>query len=284
LGHEGSGKVVEVGPGVRRVRHGDHVVLHWVKGQGIDADAPTFRRNGTTVNAGWVTTFNEHSIVSENRLTPIPADVPLDVACLFGCAVTTGLGIVFNDAAVKPGQSLVVFGVGGIGLNVVQGAALVNADPIVAVDVHEHKLQQATAFGATHTLDAHCADLEATLTALSQGRGFDVAVETTGQAGVFQTAFAVTAKTGKTVMAGVQDRRQPMIFNPYALHFGRQLIGSHGGGTQPDGDIPRYLQLYQRGKLKLEEQITHRFGLNDINDALDIVRQGSAGRCLLVMS
>ncbi len=144
LGHEGTGYVEEVGHGVRKVKPGDKVVLHWMKGSGIDANPANFTSHaGHHINAGCVTTFSEYTVVVENRLTKIPATTPGDIAALLGCAVTTGLGIVFNNAQLKPGQSIAVFGVGGVGLNVIQGAALVNAYPIVGIDLVDSKLQWA---------------------------------------------------------------------------------------------------------------------------------------------
>ena len=284
LGHEGSGTVVETGPGVRKVKAGDRVVLHWIKGPGIDSAPPRFKWNGTAVSAGWVTTFSEYTVASENRVTPIPGDVDFDVACLLGCAVTTGLGIVFNDADLKPGQSIAVFGAGGVGLNVVQGAALVNAYPIAAVDLHDVKLQWASDFGATHTVNVNRASPEEVLTELSGGRGFDVVVDVTGVASVRQTAYNLTSNTGRTIFAGVPDHRETITIDSFPLHFGRKVSGSHGGDTRPDVDIPRYIQLYKLGKLKLKEQITHRYTLDEINQALETVKRGEAGRCVITLS
>src|SRR6266496_257532 len=159
LGHEGGGVVLDIGPGVTQVKKGDHVVMHWRKGVGIQSKAPQYRWNGRTVNAGWVTTFNECAIVSENRLTPIPKDVPFEIAALMGCAVTTALGLINNLAQLKIGQSIAVLGCGGVGLNVVQGAAMVSADPIIAVDLYDHKLELARSFGATHLINTSRADL-----------------------------------------------------------------------------------------------------------------------------
>ena len=130
LGHEGGGVVLDVGPGVTQVKKGDHVVMHWRKGAGIQSKTAKYRWNSHVVNAGWVTTFNERAIISENRLTPIPKDVPFDIAALMGCAVTTALGLINNLAQLKIGQSIAVLGCGGVGLNVVLGAAMVAADQI----------------------------------------------------------------------------------------------------------------------------------------------------------
>jgi S-(hydroxymethyl)glutathione dehydrogenase/alcohol dehydrogenase len=284
LGHEGAGIVEVIGPGVRKVKPGDHVVMHWVKGPGIDSAPPRFSRNGKTVSAGWVTTFSERTVVSENRVTGIPDDMPFDVAALLGCAVTTGLGIVFNNAGLRPGQSIAVFGVGGVGLNVIQGAAMVSAHPIVAIDLHDNKLEQAAAFGATHIFNSSNGDAHEYLMELSEGNGFDATVDVTGNNGVRQTAYDSTENTGKTIFAGVPYVDEQITIDSFPLHFGRRMIGSHGGETKPDVDIPRYVQLYKLGKLKLDEQISRRFGLDDINDAVETVRSGEAGRCLISMT
>lgn len=283
LGHEGAGVVIDVGPGVRKVKIGDHVVLHWIKGPGIDSAPPRFDWDGTMVSAGWVTTFNQYTIASENRVTPIDADIDLEVASLLGCAVTTGLGIVFNNAGLMPGQSIAVFGVGGVGLNVLQGAALVNADPIVAIDQHENKLERAMTFGATHTINASEENPLAILKELVGTGGFDVTVDLTGSAAVREVAYETTSNTGKTVFAGVPHHQERITIDSFPLHFGRRIFGSHGGETKPDVDIPRYLKLYQSGKLSLKEQITHRFSLDDINQAVDVVKQGMAARCVISM-
>jgi S-(hydroxymethyl)glutathione dehydrogenase / alcohol dehydrogenase len=282
LGHEGSGTVVEVGPGVKKVKPGDRVVMHWIKGTGIDSEPPRFSYQGKTLSAGWVTTFSENSIVSENRLTPVSGDAGFDVLALLGCAVTTGLGIVFNNIGLKPGESIAVFGVGGVGLNVVQGADLVNAYPVVAIDKSAQKLEFAKKFGATHTVNVESDDVAAVLSELSNGRGFDAVVDTTGVNTVRQAAYEATYNKGSTVFCGVPFAGDRMSIDSFPLHFGRRIIGSHGGDTTPDVDIPRYLDLYRLGKLKLDELISARFPLAEINRAIDLVKDGrTCGRCLL---
>jgi len=265
LGHEGSGVVVEVGAGVRKVKKGDTVVLHWMKGSGIDSEPPRFGK----VSAGWVTTFSDYTIASENRVTKIPDDIPLDVACLLGCAVTTGLGIVFNNANLKPGQSIAVFGCGGVGLNVIQGAKLVNAYPVVGVDIKD-KSELVRRFGGNE------------FTTKIQGQ-YEVTVDTTGINRVREQAYEHTAKGGKCIFAGVPRSTEKICIDSYPIHAGTQIIGSHGGATNPDIDIPRYIGLYKRGLLKLDEQITHRFPLERINEAIEVVRSGEIGRCIIWM-
>jgi S-(hydroxymethyl)glutathione dehydrogenase/alcohol dehydrogenase len=283
LGHEGGAVVLETGPGVTQVRPGDRVCMHWRKGAGIQAQPAKYGWNGRVVNAGWVTTFNEHAVVSENRLTRIPDGVGFEVAALMGCAVTTGLGIVNNDAQVKIGQSVAVLGCGGVGLNVIQGAAMVAANPVIAVDIHEKKLEMARAFGATHCINSSNADLREEIRKIVGGAGVDVFVENTGLVKLIEQAYELTAPRGRTILVGVPRYDEDITIHSLPLHFGKVLTGCEGGQTHPTEDIPRYLRLYLEGKLTLDSQITHRFVVEDINEALDTVRKGKAGRCLLTM-
>lgn len=284
LGHEGGGVVVGVGPGVTQVKEGDHVVMHWRKGCGIEARPPRYRRNGGFVGAGWVTTFNEYAVVSENRVTAIPKDIPFEIAALMGCAVTTALGLVNNDAQIKIGQSVAVFGCGGVGLNVVQGAALVAADPIVAVDQYDHKLDLARGLGATHGINAAKADLGEEIRKTVGSRGLDVIVETTGSVRLIEQAYELTAPGGRTILVGQARHDQKLAIQSLPLHSGKLLIGCEGGQSNPSQDIPRYLNLYRKGKLDLDRLITHRFPLDEVNTALDKIRAGEVGRCVLLIA
>ena len=154
LGHEGCGLVLDVGPGVKTVSVGDLVVLHWRKGTGIQSDTPRYLWRDKEINAGWVTTFNKHAIISENRCTSIPNDTNKELAALFGCAITTGFGVIENNAKLLMGESVVIYGSGGIGLNMVQAASLSSAWPIIAVDLIDSRLNLAKEFGASHTINA----------------------------------------------------------------------------------------------------------------------------------
>jgi S-(hydroxymethyl)glutathione dehydrogenase/alcohol dehydrogenase len=285
LGHEGSGTVIEIGAGVKTVSVGDAVVLHWRPSDGIQADPPKYSRNGQTINAGWITTFNEYAIVSENRVTTIPQDFDMRLAPLFGCAVTTGLGAVNHDAAVEIGQSVLVFGVGGIGLSIVQGAALVSAHPIIGVDVNDAKTAMARQFGATHTLNAsQNAELEQAIQEIVGTQGADVVFETTGNPRIIEMAYQLTHPDGKTILLGVPPKGETVSLYTLPLHFNKILTGSHGGNAVPHIEIPRYIRLHQAGKLALEGMITHEFSLNDINAALDVMRGGQAGRVVIHMT
>jgi len=282
LGHEGSGVVLEVGPGTQFVKPEDHVVMHWRKGNGIDAPPPVYSWNGKLLNAGFVTTFNEYAIVSENRLTPIPKDFDLKIAVLFGCAVTTGLGVITNNAHLKIGESIVVFGAGGIGLNVVQGAAMTSAYPIVAVDSYDNKLKMAKMFGATHLINSRKNDVKDEILKIVGSDGADVTVDNTGNSEIIQLAYELTQPSGRTILVGVPKKGANTSLYTLPLHFGKIITGSHGGESNPSIDIPKCIRLYQAGKLKLDELITDNFTFNEINKAIDMMRKGKvAGRCLI---
>jgi S-(hydroxymethyl)glutathione dehydrogenase/alcohol dehydrogenase len=283
LGHEASAEVLEVGPGVSHVRPGDIVVLHWRPSQGIQSPTPNYRWRGQKLNAGWVTTFNDYAIVSENRMTVIQPDYDLKLAPLLGCAVTTAAGVINNDAKVKIGESVVVFGVGGVGLNVVQFAHLAGAYPIVAVDLLDNKLEMARARGATHALNAGTVgDLDAALRAIVGAKGPDKVVETTGVKSVIEHAYELTHPDGTCVLVGVPSEKVTIYTLP--IHFNKVLTGSHGGDAVPHVDIPRIIRLDRAGRLSFDGLVTHEFPLDAINEALDLVRSGTAGRVLISMA
>ena len=284
LGHEGSGVVQEVGAGVKTVKPGDHVVMHWRPSDGLQSETPTYRWEGRKVSAGWVTTFNEMAVVSENRLTPIPTDFDMKLAPLFGCAVTTAMGVINNDAQVKIGQSVVVYGVGGVGLNIVQAAQMVSAYPIVGIDVLDTKLEMAKRFGATHALNATKeSDLNAAIRSILGMAGADVVIDTTGKTQVIEQAYDLTHPDGKTILVGVPTKGNNISIYTLPLHFKKVLKGSHGGESEPHLDIPRYIRLFEHGKLSLEGLVTHEFPLDEINPAIDLVRSGDSGRVLVRM-
>lgn len=284
LGHEGSATVLDVGPGVKTVNRGDRVVLHWRPSDGLQGEPPAYRWNGQKVNAGWVTTFQERAVVSENRVTRIDPDFDLRLAPLFGCAVTTAMGVINRDAGVQIGQSVVVFGVGGVGVNIVQSAALVSAHPIVAVDVVDSKLAWARRFGATQAFNsATTPDTAQKIREIVGPQGADVVVDTTGRARVIEIAYDLTHPDGKTILVGVPRKGDNISIYSLPLHFRKVLTGSHGGSAEPHVDIPRYVRLLKAGKMTLEGLVTHEFPLDEVNEAIATVRRGEAGRVLLRM-
>ncbi|HLB41627.1 MAG TPA: zinc-binding dehydrogenase [Gammaproteobacteria bacterium] len=285
LGHEGGGIVEKVGKGVSRVKKNDRVVMHWRKGFGIESATPNYKWGKTNINAGWITTFNEYAVVSENRITPIPEEIDFETAALLGCAVTTGFGVINNDAKLKIGESIVIFGVGSVGMNEIQGASLVSAYPIIAVDLYDHKLEQAKKFGATHVINAAKeVNVAAEIFKIMGKNGVDVAIDNTGNTSVIEIAYEITSTTGRTILVGVPDIQKKTSLYTLPLHFDKKLVGSHGGGCLPSVDIPNYLKLIQSSKLKLKNMITHHFSLSNINQAFEEMRTGHVGKCMIVVT
>ena len=220
--------------------------------------------------------------MSENRLTVIPMNFDMRVAPLFGCAVTSAFGVVNNDAKIKIGQSVLIFGVGGVGLNIAQAASMVSAYPIVGIDIHKHKIDMGKKFGLTHGITINSSNLNNEIYNIIGPKGADVTIETTGNAKVIEQAYELTAPDGKTILVGVPDNKISIYSLP--LHFEKILTGSHGGDAVPDIDIPRYIRLINQKKMTLEKIITHEFDLTDINSAIDLLRSGKAGRIIIKMS
>lgn len=282
MGHEGFAKVLEIGPGVRNVQLGDSVVLHWRPGAGIQADPPQYRWRGNLLNAGWVTTFNRHAVVSENRCTPVPAQTDPDAAALFGCAISTGFGVVENNAGLRMGESVVVFGAGGIGLNIIQAAAMRSASLIIAVDLFDSRLELAQQLGATHTINSRRDDAEASIKIALSNQPLDVFIDNTGVPAVIEQGYRLTHGQGRVILVGVPHQGKNVSLNTLPLHFGKLLTGSHGGESRPELDIPRYLRLQQQGKLQLDLLVSTRYPLEEINTAIAAIRDGStAGRVMI---
>ncbi len=283
LGHEGSGIVREIGPGVSKVRADDAVILSWIKGQGYDIPGTVYDWNGRSVNAGGITTFAKYAVISENRLTRIPDGLSMRTAALVGCAVPTGAGVVFNTAMPKPGQSLAVFGAGGIGNCAIAAAAVAGCVPIIAVDLTEEKLALARQLGATHTIHAKNQDPVAEIRKIAPG-GIDFAIEATGIPAVMRQALAcVRQQGGAAVVVGNARFGDKLEIDPRELNAGKRLLGTWGGDNEPDRDYPRYCKLLASGKLNLEPLLSRTYSLVEVNQALDDLEAGIAARPLIAM-
>lgn len=282
LGHEGSGTVVRVGEGVRKVKAGDRVVLSWIKGEGAEVPSTVYASSEGRVNAGAITTFMRRTVTCENRVTPVLPTMPLREAALLGCAVPTGVGIIKNTARVERGSSVAVFGMGGIGLSVILGARLAEAKVIIAIDLFDAKLERAKQLGATHGINARRENSLEEIRKLTEGRGVDYAIEAAGKRETMETAFrSVREKGGLCILAGNLPHGEEISIDPFNLIKGRQIRGTWGGETQPDRDIPEYVSLYFAGKLKLERLVTREYPLEEINEAFRDLRKGEVGRALL---
>ena len=282
LGHEGSGIVLECGEGVTQVQKNDRVVLHWRKNNGIQSATTSYTWQGKKLNAGWVTTFNQHAIVSENRITKIHSESDMKIAPLYGCAITTAFGVIHNNASLKSGESIIIFGAGGVGSAIVLAASVAGAYPIIAIDINDMKLDYAKKCGATHTMNSTKADvrkiMHETLPEMA-----DCVVDTTGIKDVRELAYELTNSTGRTILVGVPKAGEKISIDSFPLHFTKRITGSHGGDAQPDYDIPRLMRLQKAGKLNLSHLITHEYPLEKINEAIDALRQGKTMRCIIAL-
>ena len=282
LGHEGFARVLSIGPGVRHVQPGDSVVLHWRPGAGIESQPPQYRWRNKPLNAGLVTTFNKHAVVSENRCTKVPSDTDPYVASLFGCAVTTGFGVVENNAKIKMGEAVVVYGAGGIGLNIIQASALSSASPVIAVDRFKSRLELARQVGATHCINSSEGDAAAAIQEALGEQTLDVFIDNTGLPEIIELGYKLSHSQGRVILVGVPRQGKAVNLYSLPLHFGKQIIGSQGGETHPQNDIPRYLRLQQRGKLQLQHLVSAHYPLEQINTAINAMRNGdTAGRVMI---
>jgi S-(hydroxymethyl)glutathione dehydrogenase / alcohol dehydrogenase len=284
LGHEASGVVQSVGAGVKFVKPEDSVVLHWRKSQGIESVPPRYSWKGKPLNAGLIATFNEYAVVSENRVTRVDSSFDMEIASLFGCAVTTGFGVVENNAKIKLGESVVVFGAGGVGLNIVQATNLLSAYPIIAVDLHDERLELAKKMGATHLINSNKADAKKKIVEILGKQDVDAFIDNTGQPAIIEMGYSLTGPKGRVVLVGVPKKGNTVNIYSLPLHFGKTISGSHGGETIPHEDIPRYQKLFDAGRIQLKPLITDYFNLEEINTAIQKMRSGEiAGRCLIIM-
>ena len=301
LGHEGAGIVEAVGPGVTNVKAGDHVILSWRASCGLceacqkgrpnvcytpveSSSEAHSRAKGTRINQlSGLGTFGSYSVVPEVAAVPIDKDIPMEVASLVGCGVTTGVGAAINTAGVEPGTSVAVFGCGGVGLNCIQGSAIAGATTIIAVDMLDNKLDMAEEFGATHRVNASRDDPVARIMELTGGKGAHYAFEAIGLVPEpFLQSILCTRRRGVTVWVGHAPERTPVTIDARDLMQEKMVIGSMYGSARPQIEFPRLLELYKAGKLKLDELVTRRFPLADVNDAFDVLSRGEVARSVLL--
>jgi len=276
MGHEGCGIVESVGPGVTTVKVGDKVVMHWRPGTGIEAPFPSYVLDGKSMSSGKVTTLSEYSIVSENRLTTVPDDTPPELCAILGCALTTAMGIIDNEVDLKFGESVAVVGCGGVGLNLLQGAAMKSACPIYAVEKNSNKKDLCFTAGATTFVD-DIADIDEKV---------DVIIDTTGIPEVISACVSKLSGKGRMILVGQPaPGRGVEVMNAVNLFsgMGQTIKATQGGKTNPTEDIPRYVRMHKEGKLDIESFVTHRFKLDQVNEAFDLLRSGNAGRIIIEM-
>jgi len=284
LGHEGSGIVMQVSPGVEKVKKGDRVVLGWIKGDGAEVPCSHYKCGIETINSGAVTTFSDYSLVSENRLVKLPDDVPLKVGVLFGCAIPTGSGIIINELKPHAGSSIVVLGLGGIGLSALMALNLFECSKIIAIDIENDKLQLAKELGAHVVLnmqDGDCLEKVIKLT----GGGADYTVEATGLTKNIECAFQMVRKNGgQCIFASHPQSGEKIKLDPHDLISGKMIRGSWGGQCYPDRDLPRLFDLYRKGHLPVDKLLSKSYRLDEINQAFEDLQERRVIRALLAIA
>ena len=308
LGHEGAGVVEAVGSHVTRVSAGDHVALSWLPSCGtceecardlpwlcstawpamgtgglMDGTTRLSREGEAVFHYSFLSTFAERSVVPERCCIPIAADVPFEIAALVGCAVTTGVGAVMRTADAKPGDRVAVIGCGGVGLSALMAAVAVGADPVIAVDAVAEKLETAAELGATRTV-LWQGSPESTAEAVREasGGGVDVAVEATGRPEAMLAAYLSTRPRGAAVLIGI-PRADAVLELPAATipRSERRVLGSIYGSSKPERDFTTTLDLYRSGMLPLDRLVSHRLPLDEVADAFELMKNGSALRVIL---
>jgi S-(hydroxymethyl)glutathione dehydrogenase/alcohol dehydrogenase len=305
MGHEGAGVVEAVGAGVTAVQAGDHVVTSYIPSCGrcfyctigrgnlcdlrdrprhllLDGTA-RFRQGETEIyHYLQVSSFAQRAVLPEASVVSIRRDAPLDVVCLVACGVTAGAGAVINRARVVPGASVAVFGAGGVGLNAIQGAVLMGAGKIIAVDVFDQKLEWAREFGATHVVHAGREDPVARIHAICGRGGADYAIEAVGGAQTIEQAVASVHRGGTVVVIGLSPAGTTIAIDPAVLLQERVLTGSSFGGSRQRVDLPMFVDLFMEGRYKLRELISRRIGLDELNDAYAALERGEVRRSVVV--
>ena len=293
IGHEGTGVVLKAGAKVSHVREGDRVMIQFVPRdlpEGMtEANKTTYRWQGNEYTANTAYTWAEHALLNEQMVVPLPNDVPTDVTAIIGCAVITGAGAALHTANVQPGQSVAIFGVGGVGSNILAGAKIAGADPIIAVDLQEGKLGYAKELGATYTVNGADVDAPETIKELTDG-GVDFAFDAIGVEAAFQqTIESVKAgilgvrRGGTAVSVGITHGE--VALPPRMFPFGeRSIIGSMGGSERPAITMPQYIEWYREGKLPLDKLVSTRYdNLDQINEGVRALRAGEIeGRSIII--
>ena len=307
LGHEGAGVVGEVGEGVTRVAAGDHVVLSFVpacgecytctRGQGYLCEKSAMQATGGLLDGttrltsngaplyqmACLGTFGSSAIVPEICMVKIPDDVPLDVAALIGCGVLTGVGAALNTASIRQGDTVAVIGCGGVGLNVIQGAAIAGAAKIIAVDMFDQKLEMAKQFGATDVVNAAERDAVGAVTELTGGRGADVAFEVIGLKDTIEATINMVRPGGEAILVGVPRMDVMLELNAAFtfLYLNKTVKGCWYGSVNVHEDVPKLLDLWKQGRLKLEELISKEITVADVNEAFEAMERGEVARSVI---
>jgi S-(hydroxymethyl)glutathione dehydrogenase/alcohol dehydrogenase len=283
LGHEGSGVVIAIGESVTKFIVGDSVILGWLKGNGLDAPGAKYNYGNVEVNSGKVTTFANFTIVSESRLVKKPEHLSFDEAVLFGCALPTGAGMVLNELKPSVNDVVAVIGLGGIGISALLTLRALNIEKIIAIDISNDKLDFAKRLGANHVFNSQDTDFFDSLMNLTNG-GVDSCIESAGHVNTIELGFSLIRKdSGVLIFASHPEHGGKISLDPHELISGKKILGSWGGQSNPDNDIPKIYSIFKNSNFVLGDLITKRYKLEEINLALCDLEYGKVFRPLIVM-
>lgn len=272
MGHEGSGIVEKVGPGVDKVNPGDKVVMHWRKSSGIDSDFPKYESGFGTIGSGLITTFSEFAVVSENRITKVNSDFDFSFLSLFGCAITTGMGIVNNEINLNKEDSILIYGVGGVGLNIVIASFLKKPKNIIAVDQSDVKLNKAKEYGANHLINTQKTPNIKEEVNKILGHFPKYNIETTGNIELIKNSYELLESGGTAVLVGQPKNNEDLVLRNFVDNYNNKtLLDTSGGDINPDVDIQEYIDLYSKKNINLENLIYDYYNLNEINHVFNLM-------------
>ncbi len=280
LGHEATAEVIETGPGVKKVKVGQSVVLGWIKGEGIDAGGAVYEHQGSAINAGPVTTFSNYAVISENRIVPLPEGFDDKTAVLFGCALPTGAGIVLNQVKPRPNSTIAIVGLGGIGLSALLALRHFAPAHIIAIDIESHKLDLARKLGATHCFRADESGIQEFRSAF--GEGVDYSIESAGRVDTIELAFDLVKRGGGLcTFASHPASGDKISLDPFELICGKRIQGSWGGACKPDTDIPIIAGLIKKHNIPVDLLLSREYSLDTINSALEDLEARKIARALI---
>jgi len=286
LGHEGSGIVVDIGPGVTKVKSGDEVILGWIKAEGLDSEGAKYEASdGQIINSGRVTTFSNYAVVSESRVVIKPKELPFDAAVLFGCALPTGAGMVLNELKPSNDQIVIVLGLGGIGLSALIALKAIGVRAIIAIDTSNKKINFAKSLGVIDVINPNIQDVVKTVKELTNSEGADLCIESCGQISTIELGFSLIKRGGGRLLFASHPPEGSLIkINPFELINGKNIAGSWGGASRPDSDIPIMYSIFSKNNNLLNKLITKRYSLENINQALHDLEMEKVFRPIIKMN
>ncbi len=284
LGHEGSGVVIKIGKGVKKVKVNDQVIMTWIKSNGINSKNPKyFTYANKKINSGKVTTFSNYAVISENRIIKKPKLMPFKYAPLFGCAIPTGAGIVINQIKPKKRDVVMVLGLGGVGLSSIMALKALGIRKIIALDKDKKKLNLAKKIGATNLILLNSKNVKNKILKLSKNYKADFCIESAGLTSTIELAFSLINNEGKLIFASHPPNHKKIKLNPHDLISGKKIEGSWGGSSNPDTDIPKLFKLFLNKKIKYNAIAKKVYSLNDINKAMKDLESGRVFRPIIKM-